>query len=218
MLTTNGAKAGAKELMKPTNQKVSEAVAKVMRDKAEETEASPVVVSGETTPEGIEAESTAVPPKVPEVKVAAKAKGKPAKTVAKAKVGAKASKVVKARVVKAKATKPAKPVKAAKAAKEAKVVKAKAAKPTSGQSGPALTLRAADLNKNETKLLCSFGDYKGGEEIGIAELAKETFPSKPKATANSWVRNALRRLVRAWLVDKTDRGTYKLTKAGRSLV
>ena len=200
----------SKELLKPTNQKVAEAVAKLKSEQVAQAEAVLDYSEEDELGSASDDELHATPTAAPVVKVSAKAK---AKAVPKAKASGKA------KPAKAKAKAKAGKVKTPKAVKKAKkVTKAKSAKPTSGQSGPALELEAADLNKNETKLLCSFGAYKGGEEISIAELAKETFATKPKAQANSWTRNSLRRLVRGGLVEKTERGTYKLTKAGRGLV
>jgi len=211
-------KTTAKELLKPTNQRVAEAVARLKVDQARTPEALGEIEPGPTSveePEVVAATPVKAKPvkakaKAPKAKAKASAKAKPVKAKAKAK-GPKAKPAKAKAKAKAKAVKAAKPVKAAKVKKAAKAAQ-------SGQSGPALELEASDLNKSETKLLCSFGDYKGGEEISIAELAKETFPTKSKAQANSWVRNSLRRLVRGSLVEKTDRGTYKLTKAGRGLV
>jgi len=82
---------------------------------------------------------------------------------------------------------------------------AKPEKPTSGQSGPKLDLVRDDLNPKETAVLTLLR-RKG--EASIADLMK-AFPNKPKAKANSWVRNSLRRLVCARLAKKVGRGTYK---------
>jgi hypothetical protein len=106
-----------------------------------------------------------------------------------------------------------------KRSKKVKVLKAKAkvekkAKPSSGQSGAALSLALADLNKNELKLM----EHLKKNDQTIKALADKCFPSKTKVQANSWARNALRRPVRAGLIKKVERGTYKLTAKGTNLL
>jgi len=112
--------------------------------------------------------------------------------------------------------------KAPKAKKEPKVKaepKVKKA-PSSGQSGPALDgLEYDKLNANEKKLvdkLASESESSGGNaKLGIEDLAKVFARSASDAKqANSWTRNALRRLIRGNLVQKVERGSYRLTRRG----
>jgi hypothetical protein len=107
--------------------------------------------------------------------------------------------------------------------KGAKGVKVKAAKPrtdapTTGQSREAFQAKYDDLSKKERKAI----DFLNGEGTGpreaktLAEIA-ETFigTAGTKKRANSWARNSLRDLVPGGFVEKVDRGTYKITEAGR---
>jgi hypothetical protein len=113
--------------------------------------------------------------------------------------------------------------KAARAEKKAAKLKAiadkKAAKTaTTGQSGPPLKdLTAEDLNEKEVAVILALGTegHRADKEISI--MATECFPNKKKAQANSWIRNGLRRLVRAKLVEKTGKGLFKQTAEGREL-
>ena len=75
-----------------------------------------------------------------------------------------------------------------------------------GQSGPLLVLPAAALSRNEGKVLEILKTFPSG--MDLASLAKQAFPKLPKAKGNSWVRNALRRLVRAQYAEKIGRGSY----------
>lgn len=82
--------------------------------------------------------------------------------------------------------------------------KAKSAKPAP---------RAAKLNDNETKVLAAIVKMK---EVNISEdLASKVWPPASwkgkKNRANSWTRNALRRLRRYGLVKKVGRGDYTVT-------
>jgi len=110
----------------------------------------------------------------------------------------------------------------AKAAK-AKAAKAKAKKTSrkgngkkaaSGQSGKPLQLEAADLNPKEVIVL---GTLSGGDPRTLKAMA-EVFEGVPSRQANSWVRNALRRLVRGSLVEKVGKGTYRATDGGKEAV
>jgi hypothetical protein len=118
---------------------------------------------------------------------------------------AKAAEEVKKAVTKKKA--------AAASAVPAKAKQAKA--PKSGQSGPPLDLGYGDLNDNERKVVAVFKGKGERKPKTIADLAKECFPSKKFAKANSWVRNSLRRLVRADWLEKMERGSYRITDKGR---
>lgn len=136
--------------------------------------------------------------------------GKKAKKSAGAKAGEKTKETPKKASDK-KATK-AKPTKAKeKLAKKAKKPEAEE-KPSSGQSGPKLSLEKGDLNDKEAKVLASIRRAKNG--ITLSDLAERTFPkSIGKAKGNSWTRNSLRRLIRARLVKKMGRGEYIANKA-----
>lgn len=130
---------------------------------------------------------------------------------------AKAKKVKKASTKKtAKSAKKAKPVKAKKtaAAKE----EAEASKPTSGQSGPPINLDFDELNKNEKRIITQFTLTGDREVLTIVALSKQSFPSKKAKEANSWTRNGLRRLIRAGLLEKVERGSYRITVKGRKRV
>lgn len=106
--------------------------------------------------------------------------------------------------------------KAAPAKRAAKAKAAKRAKPTSGQSAPPIeSLSFDDLNKKEKQVVGCFG-LKGEREVHTIEaLAKEAFRSQTSKKANSWVRNCLRRLVRANWVEKVTPGEYRLSEPGR---
>ena len=126
-----------------------------------------------------------------------------------------------------KAKKPAKAAAAAapkaKVAKAAKAKVAKAAKSKrkaiSGQSGPALKLTFEDLNKKEKLLLGQF-ELKGDRETLTIEELADTFKAAAHSAkkANSWVRNSLRRPMRASLVEKPTPGSYRITQAGRKVM
>lgn len=106
---------------------------------------------------------------------------------------------------------PAEPVEAA----PAKPIKA----PVSGQSGPALKLTYERLNSKEVKLLSWLSSRKGPTTSHTIEaLAAEVFTAEKLSRANSWVRNCLRRLVRAKLILKTKPGSYRIGSAGRAIM
>lgn len=111
-----------------------------------------------------------------------------------------------------------KPKTVAKAPKKTKGVKASKG-PSSGQSGPHIdALPWEKLNKKERLLLGCFNLDGSRETHTIESLAAEAFKGKAKnkAQANSWVRNALRRLMRSgrWL-EKLEAGVYRLTPEAR---
>lgn len=117
---------------------------------------------------------------------------------------------------KAKAAKVKTKAKKAKATKAKKAKAAKAKKPVSGQSGPAIeSLPWSALNKKEKRVVGCFELEGEGEIRTIESLAKEAFPHQPAKKANSWVRNSLRRPVRANWLEKVKPGEYRLTEAGR---
>lgn len=100
------------------------------------------------------------------------------------------------------------------AAPKAQARKPRSASPTSGQSGPPLTLVKEKLNSKETKVVASLQD--DANPVAINGLAAACFSNQSAKTANSWVRNSLRRLVRGKWVEKVGKGTYRLTEAGRN--
>lgn len=99
----------------------------------------------------------------------------------------------------------------------------KKAAPSSGQSGPELDLEVSDLNPRELRVVMflnqsgQFGDGSGKRtDFTIAEIAAGCWKNKPKAQANSWARNCLRRLVRSSLIEKQDRGVYRVSQKTRN--
>lgn len=61
--------------------------------------------------------------------------------------------------------------------------------------------------------------FEAKDRLTIAEIATRGFPHvRPKAKAESWVRNALRALVELKLAKKVDRGTYKATLRGKQTI
>src|SRR6478752_5043545 len=71
-----------------------------------------------------------------------------------------------------------------------------------------------ELNDKEKKVLAKFP--KNGEPVTIAELAKAAFPSmgvKASTRGNSWVRNSLRKPIRAKMVKQVGRGLYAMNPA-----
>jgi hypothetical protein len=115
-----------------------------------------------------------------------------------------------------KPTKTAKKTKTVKAVAPVEAAPAKTVEYHGGQNGTELTLKADDLNPNEKKVIGAFNKDGVRESKTLAAIAASAYPTRKRAQANSWVRNSLRRLVRAKLVERTARGTYCLTKKGRS--
>lgn len=105
-------------------------------------------------------------------------------------------------------------------AKAVKAVKAKARrKPVSGQSAPPIESLPFDaLNKKEKKVVGCFVARSAREVLTIEDLADGAFPSQPAKRANSWVRNSLRRLIRARWLEKVTPGEYRLSKGRRRQV
>jgi hypothetical protein len=90
--------------------------------------------------------------------------------------------------------------------------------PSTGQSGaPIKDLTAEDLNDKETVIMLALGTEGPRVEKAIKDLANDCFPNKNKAQANSWARNGLRRLVRAKLLEKDERGVFKQSPEGRTV-
>ena len=81
-----------------------------------------------------------------------------------------------------------------------------------GQSGDYINLTVDKLNANEKKVY-EFVLKQGGP-TGLSMIWQEVFPSADAKKANSWTRNALRRLVRSKFVNKVDKGIYTANKAG----
>jgi hypothetical protein len=113
-------------------------------------------------------------------------------------------------------TQPTKKKKGKKAPKSNGTAPAPAAKadPKSGQSGPPLELSPAKINGKEKAVLAALSKLTESESMSLAELADKCFPGEDKKS-NSWVRNSMRRLVRAGYVAKVDRGTYQMSADGR---
>lgn len=151
--------------------------------------------------------------------------GKPSKPAKKSKIS-KAAKAPKA----PKTTKGAKAAKAPKGGKgskgaKAKVSKARADKPSTGQSADEFQLPYGNLNPKEKKVI----DFLDGTGHGLREvktleqIAEECFHGKSESKhvtssgkrANSWARNSLRDLVPGGFAEKSGRGEYKITEAGR---
>jgi hypothetical protein len=125
---------------------------------------------------------------------------------------AKKSKVkgVAAALKKAKGQAPAKKRAPRKAAPKSKT-------PTTGQSAAPIELSVAGLNAKESKVLGALNGSGAGLRavLTITELATACFKSQSKKKSNSWTRNSLRRLVQAGLVEKVERGKYRVSAAGR---
>jgi hypothetical protein len=82
--------------------------------------------------------------------------------------------------------------------------KAKHVKMSYGQCGPALDLTVDELTDKEKAVMAVLGE----EAVSIASLASAAFPQLSPVQANSWVRNSLRRLVRARFVRRVSEGQY----------
>jgi hypothetical protein len=150
----------------------------------------------------------------------------PAKKKAAAKKAPAKKKATTKKKAPAKAAKKAPKKTAKKAPKKAPKAKAKAPKApkpsqaekvSSGQAGPALDLGVEQFSDKERKVLDVLnGSGSGSREIfTIEQLAAECWKSKTKKQANSWVRNSLRRLVRAGAIEKVERGQYRVSDSGR---
>lgn len=82
-----------------------------------------------------------------------------------------------------------------------------------GQNGPKLKLAYADLSPRERLVLDTIIQAAG--PIALNALAEICFRSQPVAKRNSWVRNQLRRLVRAGFVQAIAPGVYLATAKAR---
>lgn len=103
------------------------------------------------------------------------------------------------------------------------MTKSKKNAPTSGQSGPEIELSVSDLNPRELRVvmfLNQSGQFGAGtgkrQDFTIVEMAMGCWKSKSKAQANSWVRNSLRRLVTSGLIEKQERGLYRVAQKTRN--
>lgn len=75
---------------------------------------------------------------------------------------------------------------------------------TMGQRGPKIKEDDFEPNDNESAVLSA---VRRAGKIVLSDLAERAFPKNKKA--NSWTRNALRRLIRARVVKKVGRGEYE---------
>jgi len=123
-------------------------------------------------------------------------------------------KVVKKIAVKKGKKSVAKPKKVRAAAALKGPKKKRSEQPTSGQSGPPLDLVKAKLNDKEEKVVAVL--LEDANPVPINALATNCFSDKSAGQANSWVRNSLRRLVRAKWAEKVGKGTYRLTSTGKA--
>jgi len=173
-----------------------------------------LVLAKDSVPQD-EGEGMAKPKKKAAKKATKKATAKKAVAKAPKKAAPKAVKKAPKKAVKKAA---AKPVKAApKPAKKTAAPKpVDAPKSKMGQNGPPVDFSKKAPNAKEMKVLGALNHGKGARTI--AEVAGDAFPNKPAAQANSWVRNAFRRLTRGDLVLKLERGSYKLSKAGQKVL
>lgn len=107
--------------------------------------------------------------------------------------------------------------KAAKKPAKKRPTKARKKEPTSGQSAPPIELSVDGLNSKEAKVFHLLNGEGAGVRtiMTIAEIAGTCFKSQSKKRSNSWARNSLRRLVQGGLVEKVERGKYRVTDAGR---
>jgi len=129
-------------------------------------------------------------------------KTKKAKAVKKAKEKAtkKAAKKVAKKVVKKASTKAAK-----------KAAAPGSAKSPQAQSGPEMELPFDKMNRVEQKIVRALYSKKGERKPHtIKELMKIV-----GVKSSSPIRNGLRRPVRGRWIEKFDRGTYRITEAGR---
>lgn len=108
---------------------------------------------------------------------------------------------------------------ASKAKKKAAPKKAPAKKgaPKSGQSATPIELSVEGLNSKEAKVVEALNGAGTGMRpvLTIVEIAEMCFKSQGKKKSNSWARNSLRRLVVSGIVEKVERGTYRISEAGR---
>jgi hypothetical protein len=88
---------------------------------------------------------------------------------------------------------------------------------SSGQCGPPIVdLDFNGLNLKERRLVEVL--LVRTKPTKILDLAYLCWPNEPKVRRSSWVRNSLRRLVRAQFVARVSDGLYKITATGRKYV
>ena len=89
--------------------------------------------------------------------------------------------------------------------------------PKSGQSAAPIELSLDGLNAKESKVVSALNGAGSGARpvLSIVEIADRCFKSQGKKRSNSWARNSLRRLVIAGLVEKVERGAYRISEPGR---
>lgn len=90
-----------------------------------------------------------------------------------------------------------------------KLPKAKRPEPTTGQSGPKLTLFWTQLTADEQHVVKKLAE--AGKPLRTSEIAGK---GKLSDNSNLRVRNALRRVTRAGMVKSTARGVYAATHVG----
>lgn len=141
-------------------------------------------------------------------------KSKVAGVAAAVKASKKATKKAKP---KARKKAPAKPRKKRAPAKKTASKKVEKKEPISGQSAPPIELSVDGLNAKEGKVFAALNGPGSGVRVimTITEIAEACFKSRGRRQSNSWTRNSLRRLVQAGLVEKVERGKYRVSDAGR---
>lgn len=140
------------------------------------------------------------------------------RTTTKKKAAAKKKAPAKKKAAKQSTAKKAAAKKAPVKKKAAKKTSAKkATKASSGQSGPSLDLPVEKISAKEMRVVELLnGSGSGTRTIyTIEEMAGACWKSKSKKQSNSWVRNSLRRLIRSGVVEKVERGKYRISDAGR---
>lgn len=87
-----------------------------------------------------------------------------------------------------------------------------------GQNGPPVELPIAKMSdKERAVLLVSNGAGTGPRETYTLSELVGFFPfgKVSEKTAYSWVRNSMRRLTRSGMIERMDKGQYRITDAGR---
>ena len=85
---------------------------------------------------------------------------------------------------------------------------------STGQNGPRLELRFGDLTLNEQRVLLAFDADDPTRKYTIKELAELAFPDLAEEKAYYYIKNQLRRLMRARLLTKPNSGVYMLSVYG----
>lgn len=110
------------------------------------------------------------------------------------------------------------PSKTEKAAAQKKRVRKEGEQPSTGQSAPPIELSVERLNAKEMRVLEVLHGNGGKDRpvLRIDALAALCFKAQGEKRSNSWVRNSLRRLIQGGLVEKVNRGHYRISDTGRS--